>query len=166
MKKLVLTLTTSESMLACGAIAANAQQNTSTSMMQQPKQTTYRASRHKEGAGMGGEGGMMGHRMMGPSRHDVLWKHGTAFCHAHHLCPDGWIAMVTGPSHFRNFRPLRKKSSRQWMQTKMACSHLKRYRLSSGEPANRPRNAKMNPSNNKKEEERLIAVYSFKVPKG
>ena len=64
MKKLVLMLTTSAFMLACGAIAVNAQQNTSTSMMQQPKQqhTEHHA---KEGAGMGGEGGMMGHRMMG-----------------------------------------------------------------------------------------------------
>ena len=63
MKKLVLMLTTSAFMLACGAIAANAQQNTGTSMMQQPNQHTEHHA--KEGAGMGGEGGMMGHRMMG-----------------------------------------------------------------------------------------------------
>ena len=63
MKKLVLMLTTSAFMLACGAIAPNAQQNTSTPMMQQPNQ---HAEHHaKEGASMGGEGGLMGHRMMG-----------------------------------------------------------------------------------------------------
>jgi hypothetical protein len=64
MKQLVLTLTTSAFMLAYGAIAANAQQNPSTPMMHQPNQqhTEHHAT---EGAGMGGEGGMMGHRMMG-----------------------------------------------------------------------------------------------------
>ncbi len=63
MKKLVPMLTTSAFLLACGAIAANAQQNTGTPMMQQPNQ---HAEHHaKEGASMGGEGGMMGCRMMG-----------------------------------------------------------------------------------------------------
>jgi EF hand len=64
MKKHVLMLTTSAFMLACGAIAANAQQP-GTSMMPQPNQQYAQHHVDKEGAGMGGEGGMMGHRMMG-----------------------------------------------------------------------------------------------------
>ena len=46
------------------------------------------------------------------------------------------------------------------MQTKMACSHLKRYRLSCAESAKRPRNAKTNTSNNKKKRT-INSVYSF-----
>jgi len=77
MKKHVLILTTSAFMLACGATAVNAQQNTGTSMMQQPNQQ-YTEHHAKEGAGMGGEGGMMGHRMMGHgmmSRGGMMVRH-------------------------------------------------------------------------------------------
>ncbi len=66
MKKYVLMLTTSTFMLACGAMAASAQENPSASMMRQPDQ--QHAQHHpaeQEGPGMAAQGGMMGHGMMG-----------------------------------------------------------------------------------------------------
>jgi hypothetical protein len=107
MKKHVLILTTSAFMLACGATAVNAQQNTGTSMMQQPNQQ-YTEHHAKEGAGMGGEGGMMGHRMMGHgmmSRGGMMVRHFAMRIIFALMDSDG-----DGPSHCRNFRPLTKKS--------------------------------------------------------
>jgi EF hand len=69
MQKHVLMLTTSAFILACGAIAASAQQNLGGPMVQrQPEpdqQQTQRQPTDHEDPGMTGQGGMMGHGMMG-----------------------------------------------------------------------------------------------------
>ncbi len=69
MQKHVLMLTTSAFILACGAIAASAQQNLGGPLVQrQPEpdqQQTQRQPTDHEGPGMTGQGGMMGHGMMG-----------------------------------------------------------------------------------------------------
>ena len=66
MQKHVLMLTTSTFILACGGIAASAQQTPGGPMMQQPDhpQTQQQPTDH-EGRGMMGQGGMMGRGMMG-----------------------------------------------------------------------------------------------------
>ena len=77
MQKHVLMLTTSGFILACGGIAASAQQPLGGPMMQQPdQQQTQQQPTDHEGRGMGqggmmgrgmmGQGGMMGRGMMGP----------------------------------------------------------------------------------------------------
>ena len=60
MKKHVLMLTTSAFILACGAMAASAQQSSGTPMMQKPDQTQQQPADRE-----GGQGGMMGRGMMG-----------------------------------------------------------------------------------------------------
>ena len=67
MQKHVLMLTTAAFILACGGIAASAQQTPGGPMMQQPyhQQTQQQPTDH-EGRGMMGQGGMMGRGMMGP----------------------------------------------------------------------------------------------------
>jgi hypothetical protein len=66
MKKHVLVLTMSALILACGPIAASAQQSPGTPMMQQPdQQHTQHHPADQEGPGMTGQGGMMGRGMMG-----------------------------------------------------------------------------------------------------
>ena len=65
MQKYVLMLTTSGFILACGGIAASAQQPLGGPMMQQPdQQQTQQQPTDHEGRGMG-QGGMMGRGMMG-----------------------------------------------------------------------------------------------------
>jgi hypothetical protein len=68
MQKHVLMLTTSAFILACGGIAASAQQAPGGPMVQEPDhhpQTQQQPTDH-EGRGMMGQGGMMGRGMMGP----------------------------------------------------------------------------------------------------
>src|SRR5947209_3401685 len=66
MQKHVLVLTTSAFILACGAIAASAQQSPGSPMAQQPdQQQTQQQPMGQEGPGMMGQGGMMGRGMMG-----------------------------------------------------------------------------------------------------
>jgi EF hand len=66
MQKHVLVLTTSAFILACGAIAASAQQSPGVPMTQQPhQQQTQQQPTGHEGPGMMGQGGMMGPGMMG-----------------------------------------------------------------------------------------------------
>jgi hypothetical protein len=67
MQKHVLMLTTSAFILACGGIAASAQQAPGGPMVQEPDhhpQTQQQPTDH-EGRGMMGQGGMMGRGMMG-----------------------------------------------------------------------------------------------------
>jgi hypothetical protein len=66
MKKHVLVLTMSALILACGPIAASAQQSPGTPTMQQPdQQHTQHHPADQEGSGVTGQGGMMGRGMMG-----------------------------------------------------------------------------------------------------
>jgi hypothetical protein len=68
MQKHVLMLTTSAFILACGGIAASAEQAPGGPMVQEPDhhpQTQQQPTDH-EGRGMMGQGGMMGRGMMGP----------------------------------------------------------------------------------------------------
>jgi EF hand domain-containing protein len=67
MEKHVLVLTASAFILACGVIAASAQQSPGSPMMQQPDpQQTQQEPAEQFGPGLMGHGGMMGHGMMGP----------------------------------------------------------------------------------------------------
>jgi EF hand len=66
MQKHVLMLTTSAFILACGGIAASAQQTPGGPMMHQPShQQTQQQPTDHEGRGTMGQGGMMGRGMMG-----------------------------------------------------------------------------------------------------
>jgi hypothetical protein len=65
MQKYVLVLTTSTFVLACSAIAANAQQSPGIPMTQQPgQQQMQQQPPGQEDSGMMGHGGMMGRGMM------------------------------------------------------------------------------------------------------
>ena len=65
MQKHVLMLTTSGFILACGGIAASAQQPGGPMHQPDHQQTQQQPTDH-EGRGMMGQGGMMGRGMMGP----------------------------------------------------------------------------------------------------
>jgi len=65
MEKRVLVLTTSAFILACGSIAASAQQSPGGPMMQPPAQPQTTQAPNQEAPGMIGQGGMMGRGMMG-----------------------------------------------------------------------------------------------------
>ncbi len=65
MKKHVLVLTMSAFVLACGPVAASAQQSPGTAMMQQADQQHAQHHPADQEAPMSGQGGMMGCGMMG-----------------------------------------------------------------------------------------------------
>ncbi|HEY0725679.1 MAG TPA: EF-hand domain-containing protein [Pyrinomonadaceae bacterium] len=66
MQKHLLMLATSAFILACGGIAANAQQTPGGPMQQDHHPQTQQQPTDHEGRGMMGQGGMMGRGMMGP----------------------------------------------------------------------------------------------------
>jgi hypothetical protein len=66
MQKHLLMLATSAFILACGGIAASAQQTPGGPMQQDHHPQTQQQPTDHEGRGMMGQGGMMGRGMMGP----------------------------------------------------------------------------------------------------
>jgi len=97
----VLGLAISALILAYGIVGANAQDR----MTPQPDQQQMQSHpTGQEGASPMGQGGMMGHGMMGG-----------------HMMGRGMMGgSAMGPSHCRSFRQLTNGFSRQWTAIKMA----------------------------------------------